>query len=150
MIVKRSVMPVVVAVLVAGPACAGDGTGPGNGGNGGPPTLSATIQPILTANCAVSGCHAGPTPQLGMNLSAGQTLSNTVNVAANQTGATSMLVRISPSQPDLSYLVHKIQGTHLDAGVDGQGQRMPLGQPALSAGQINSIRAWISAGALNN
>lgn len=138
-------------VFVATLACAGDGTGPGgNGGNngggngGGTPTLSATIQPILTMNCALSGCHAGSQPAQGMNLSTGQTFSNTVNVGSNQLPS---MDRIEPGQPDLSYLVHKIQGTQ--AGVGGSGNRMPLGGQ-LTQSQIDLIRAWIAAGANDN
>ncbi|MDH3570156.1 MAG: hypothetical protein OER89_08220, partial [Gemmatimonadota bacterium] len=59
-------------VVAAGLACAGDGTGPGGGGNGGAPTLAADVQPILTANCAFSGCHGGASPAQGMSLSSGQ------------------------------------------------------------------------------
>ena len=102
------------------------------------------MQPILSANCALSGCHAGTSPQQGMNLSSGQTFSNTVNVPSNQ----SSLDRIEPGQPDQSYLVHKIQGTQ--ATVGGSGGQMPLGGGPLSQSDIDKIRAWITAGAANN
>ena len=129
-----------------GAACAGDGTGldGGAGGNGGT-TLSADVQPILTANCALSGCHTGSNPQQGQNLSAGQTFSNVVNVASNELPT---MDRVKPGQPDSSYLVHKIQGTHLQVG--GSGDRMPRGRSPLSQDDINVIRAWIQAGAVSN
>ncbi len=139
--------------LVGVLACAGDGTGPDNGTptngtptNGGTPTLSADVQPILSANCTSSGCHGGTSPAQGMNLgSAAQTFSNTVNVPSNEAPN---LDRVEPGQPDQSYLVHKIQGTQ--ASVGGSGQRMPLGGAALSQADIDKIRAWITAGAANN
>ncbi len=56
--------------------------------------------------------------------------------------------RVTPNQPDNSYLVHKVQGTHLAAG--GSGSQMPEGQPPLSQSDIDLIRAWIQAGALPN
>jgi hypothetical protein len=56
--------------------------------------------------------------------------------------------RVQPFQPDSSYLVHKIQGDQ--AGVGGQGGRMPLGMAPLAQQQIDLIRAWITAGAKNN
>lgn len=147
------------AVLLGSLACAGEGTGPDNGtgygdgtgnGNGGGAvsTLSGSVQPILTASCAVPGCHTGSAPPQDLDLSEGQTFTNTVNVPANETAQTTMLMRIRPEQPDSSYLVHKIQGTHVAAG--GSGGRMPLSGCCLSTTQINTIRAWVTAGALNN
>lgn len=130
--------------LVGTVACAGDGTGP-DGNGGGAPTLSGDVQPILTTNCAVSGCHAGTSPAQGMNLADGQTHANTVNVRANEAAG---LDRIEPGVPDQSYLVHKIQGTQTSVG--GSGSRMPLGGAPLTQEQIDVIRAWVEDGAKNN
>jgi hypothetical protein len=77
-----------------------------------------------------------------MSLAAGQTHSSTVNVPSAQQGA---LVRIAPGNPDASYLVRKIQG-----GPGISGQQMPRGGPFLSQAEIDQIRAWVTAGALNN
>ena len=133
-----------VLAMAAGVACAGDGTGVDNGnGNGGVVTLSGDVQPILSQNCTMAGCHSGTSPAQGQNLSTGQTWANTVNVPANE----SALMRILPGKPDLSYLVHKIEGTQ---AVSGSGGRMPLGRSPLSQGDIDKIREWIQAGALNN
>lgn len=143
--ISRSSMGVIASIWILGTACSGDGTGV-NGGNGtAGVTLSADVQPILTSNCALSGCHAGVSPQEGQNLSAGQTFSNVVNVASNELPT---MDRVQPGQPDSSYLVHKIQGTHLQIG--GSGERMPIGRSALSASDINVIRAWIQDGARAN
>lgn len=106
-----------------------------------PVTLSGDVQPILTANCALSGCHAGAFPAEGMNLSTGQTHGNTVGVPSNQfEGAT----RVIPGDPENSYLVRKIEGRNIN------GVRMPSGGSPLTQQQINTIRAWIAAGAPNN
>ncbi|MEE8134425.1 MAG: hypothetical protein V3T56_05180 [Gemmatimonadales bacterium] len=131
-------------VVLTGVACAGDGTGleefmPG----GDQVTLSGDVQPIFTSNCALSGCHAGTNPQQGMNLSAGQTFANVVNVQAMEL---STMNRVTPDEPDNSYLVHKVQGTHLNVG--GSGNQMPLGRSPLTQTDIDLIRAWIEAGAL--
>jgi hypothetical protein len=56
--------------------------------------------------------------------------------------------RIEPGEPDNSYLVYKIQGNQ--ASVGGVGQRMPLSGCCLSQDQIETIRAWVEAGAENN
>ncbi len=128
---------VVGSVILAGAACAGDGTGLPLA-NGVEVTLSSDVQPILSNNCIFSGCHAGTSPQEGMTLSSGQTFGNVVNVASRQLPT---MNRVTPNQPDNSYLVHKVQGTHLDEG--GSGERMPEGRAPLSQADIDLIRAWI-------
>ncbi len=130
-------------VVLTGVACAGDGTGleefmPG----GDQVTLSDDVHPIFTINCAVSGCHTGTNPEQGMNLSAGQTFANVVNVPAMEL---STMNRVTPDEPDNSYLVHKVQGTHLAVG--GSGFQMPIGRSPLTQTEIDLIRVWISDGA---
>ncbi len=157
----RIPLAVAAALLLAGAlACAGDGTGlDANGnplgsvsacaGSAGQCTDGACfardIQPILSNNCALSGCHAGTAPSLGQNLSAGVAYANIVCVPSVEVPG---MMRVRPLQPDSSYLVHKIQGTQADVG--GSGGRMPLGGTPLSQTQIDLIRAWIAAGAKNN
>lgn len=147
---SRLVRSVIVIGVLAGLACAGDGSQlaePGDdndNGSGGGTGFAAAVQPILTANCALSGCHAGASPAQGMNLSLGQAFANIVSVPSNESG----LLRVKPSEPDSSYLVHKIQGTQGTVG--GSGGRMPLGRAALSQAQIDIIRQWIADGAPNN
>nr|WP_244623210.1 CHRD domain-containing protein [Shewanella salipaludis] len=101
-------------------------------------TLTSLQTEIFTPSCALSGCHAGASPQQGMNLSAGQTYSNIVGVMSNEVNS---LNRVTAGDPDNSYLVQKVEGT---ASVGG---RMPLGGPALSNEQIQKIRQWIIDGA---
>ncbi len=132
-------------LLLASVACAGDGTGLNGDDGGGEVTLSRDVQPIFTGNCTFSGCHSGSSPQEGMTLVAGQAFSNVVNVAARELPG---MNRVTPSQPDNSYLVHKVQGTHLAVG--GSGSRMPLNRSPLSQSDIDIIRAWIQAGAQPN
>jgi len=105
------------------------------------PTLTQLQTEVFTPSCAVSGCHTGGSPPQGLNLSAGQTFGNTVNVPASEVPS---LDRIEPGDPDASYLVRKVEGT---ASVGG---RMPLGGPPLSNSQIQAIRDWVSAGAEDN
>ena len=130
--------------LVASVACAGDGTGL-DGDDGGDEVTIRDVQPIFTGNCLFSGCHAGSSPAQGMSLVAGQAFISVVNVRAMELPS---MNRVTPNQPDNSYLVHKVQGTHLAAG--GSGSRMPLGRSPLSQSDIDLIRAWIQAGAQSN
>lgn len=151
---RKIAIAVAAAPLLAGVlGCAGNGNGLDANGNpiGSTGTcqdnvcFARDVQPIFSANCALSGCHAGTTPQQGQNLSEGLAYQNIVNVPANERPG---MWRVRPSQPDSSYLVHKVQGTQGNVG--GIGERMPLGQPALAQAQIDLIRAWIAAGAKNN
>lgn len=142
-------------MLMAGVVACGPGNGVGLDASGHPIGTGAEcqdsvcfardIQPIFTANCALSGCHAGTSPQQGQNLSEGLAYQAIVNVPANERAG---MMRVRPSQPDSSYLVHKIQGTQ--ASVGGSGGQMPLGGTPLSQSQVDLIRAWIAAGAKNN
>ena len=109
-------------------------------------TLSSHVQPIFSVSCALSGCHAGANPAEMQNLSAGQALSNIVNVVSVQ--ANPAMNRVTPGDPAQSYLVHKIEGTQ--GSVGGSGSRMPLTGSPLSANQIAIIRSWITKGALDN
>ncbi len=98
------------------------------------------VQPIFTANCALSGCHAGTSPASGLNLSS-NAYSRIVNVSSGQR---SSLFLIKPLDPDNSYLIHKIKGN------DISGSRMPFGRPPLTVDVIALIENWIRQGALNN
>lgn len=114
----------------------------------GPPTLSGDVQPILSSSCAFNGCHGGSIlepPAKPMSLASGQTHSNTVGVEALQRSGMS---RVEPGDPDMSYLVHKIQGTQGQVG--GRGERMPLALPPFSSAEIAVIREWILDGARDN
>jgi len=99
--------------------------------------LSAHVQPILTARC--TGCHGGGTPSAGLDLTASH--GTTVNVASTQVPA---MMLIAPGDPDASYLVDKVQGTHTVGGL------MPLGGMPLSITDRALLRKWIEPGALNN
>lgn len=101
----------------------------------------SSIETIFTNNCTFSGCHSGSSPQQGQNLTAGQAYTNIVGIASSEVPG---LQRIEPGNPNDSYLIQKIEGR---AAV---GSRMPLNRAPLPAQQIQDIRDWVSAGALEN
>ncbi|MBN2365400.1 MAG: T9SS C-terminal target domain-containing protein [Calditrichaeota bacterium] len=98
------------------------------------------VQPIFTDNCAFSGCHLGPNAQENLDLSAGNSYGDIVNVPSNDFPD---LFRVHPGKPDSSYLVWKIEGR---SGI--MGAQMPFGMAPLQQGQIDTIRQWITEGAL--
>jgi hypothetical protein len=110
-----------------------------------PITLSQLQSQIFGPTCAVSGCHSGPTSSVlptGMDLtSTANSFAALVNVASLQVGT---LNRVTPDDPDNSYLVQKLEGT---AAVGG---RMPQGGPFLDQATIDMVRQWIADGAMNN
>jgi hypothetical protein len=75
---------------------------------------------------------------LGLRLDAGASYAMLVSAPSVEAPS---LKRVTPGNPDASYLVHKIEGT---ATV---GSRMPLGGPSLPMETIAVIRQWIVDGA---
>ena len=110
---------------------------------------AGVIQPILTRNC--TGCHEDPNPDRGLVLVAPDpetTRRNIVNVYAAGPDFDSISPRhIRPYLPWRSYLWRKLRGTHLTAGVMGEGERMPLNGGYLGAEDMHLIESWIRQGA---
>lgn len=131
-------------LLLAG--CAGDG-GVHPGEPGDDPVPAARFERIQTeifdANCQSAGCHNPQSRAGNLVLAAGDSWANLVGIAPNNAIARAAgLLRVTPFEPEQSFLVRKLEGPG-----DGEGSRMPLGQPPLTADQIALIRAWISEGA---
>jgi len=150
-LIARSTLLLIVALLAG---CAGGGGG-GDGGRGGggrctcePPgcptvSFNSNIQPIFNRSCATSSqCH-GPNGAQGLDLTAGNSIRNTVGVKATQQPRK---VLVKPGDPANSYLLQKI------TGVDISGILMPQGCPGnpiggavcLSADDISAIEEWIT------
>jgi hypothetical protein len=134
----------LLLVSIMGLASCG-GSGAGLDENGRPltgeptplvPELQSIQQNIFTPICAA--CHAGSSAPLGLRLDEGFAYSMLVNTASVEVPA---LLRISPGNPDQSYLIQKLEG---HAAVGGQ---MPLGQSPLPQATIDVIRQWITNGA---
>ncbi|GEM_PF-482626 len=106
-----------------------------------PASFSRDVQPIFNANCAFSGCHAGQDAPYGLRLEAGLSYKGMVDVSS---GTRPSVSRVKPGDPDNSLLVQKLEGA------PGVGSRMPLGGGALPDADIQTIRAWIAAGAKDN
>lgn len=99
-------------------------------------SFSADVAPLLSASCAGSGCHVGQT-------TSGVNLTTHAQILAS-TGIQYGTAVVVPGDAEASPLVDKL-GPNPD-----HGSRMPLGRPALSAAQIEVLKSWIDAGALND
>jgi len=117
-----------------------------------PPSISFAnnVQPIFNRSCATStACHQGPLPAADLNLTAGVSYGQTVDVRSSSRPA---LFRVLPGKPDESYLVLKIE-----EGIPGD-TLMPLGCPTAPQGgavcptpdEIESIRTWVAECAPDN
>lgn len=130
------------------PGCGGDGVFVSvDSGDPTPPAGSVTLTSIQTAiftpRCAIEGgCHAGVDAPYGQDLSDGKTYGSIVSVPSEEVPT---FLRVAPGDPDSSYLLMKVSGDPRIAG-----ERMPFGGPYLETTEIESIREWIEAGALDN
>ena len=106
------------------------------------PSFRNDVLPILEYRCA--SCHNSDDPHGGLSLARGIAYDQIVNSPSGQ----SKLPRVSPGKPDESYLIRKIEGTHLAAG--GSGFAMPIGFFQVPAADRATLRKWVSAGAPRN
>ncbi|MCB1050072.1 MAG: hypothetical protein H6510_04115 [Acidobacteria bacterium] len=106
-------------------------------------SFSQNVQPILTANCAVSGCHSTAFGASNLVLASSAAYGDIVDVPSIQMPS---LMRVKPGSSNTSYLYQKINPT----GFSIFGGRMPDRRPSLSDADIETIRQWIDEGALNN
>ena len=121
----------------------------GGGGTPPPPPPGASFGPnfseiqtsVFTPTCATSGCHAGGSPAASLNLEAANSYTMLVGVARTQAAATQ---RVTPQDPHNRYHIPKLEG----AGATGQ-QMPPTGGP-LPQADIDVIRQWITAGAVDD
>jgi len=130
--------------------CAGNGQGLDENGNpigndGGlpvafEPTYTNIQNNVFSAICIE--CHIGATAPQGLMLDADHAYDNLVNIHSTEEPN---LSRISPGDPDNSYIIHKLEG-----GPGIVGGQMPLNRPPLSQETINAIRVWIAQGAQRN
>ena len=108
-----------------------------------PPTVLGvpdSIQEVFTASCALSNCHTGATPQMGMSLADARTSWEAIVGVPSVQRA--QYFRIEPGDSLDSYLVMKLRN-------DGRklGQPMPLGAFPLDSASVLRIAVWAQSGA---
>lgn len=100
------------------------------------------VQPIWNANCT---CHLqGPSGSMTatvLTLNEDVSYAQLVDTPAEQLES---MDRVTPGQPEQSYLWHKLEGTQLDVG--GMGTLMPQ-VGSLDEQDLMTIQAWIAGGA---
>jgi hypothetical protein len=104
------------------------------------PSFTTTIQEIFSRrSCTSSSCH-GTAQMAGLDLRSGSSYGSLVDVRATS----EPILRVSPGDPDGSYLVIKLEGRQ------SVGDRMPQTGAAFDSIDLTNIRNWIAQGALNN
>ena len=109
-------------------------------------TFTHVANEIVFPNCS---CHASGSGGWAHNNSAADLYAAWVGT---ESGGAAPMPRIDDAgDPENSYVVHKLQGTHADPAVGGSGGQMPAsGPPYLDQADIDYVRGWVSAGAPNN
>ena len=101
--------------------------------------MNTQIQLIFDAKCVV--CHLEGGALGNLVLEEGLAFAQLVKRESTQAS----LNLVEPFQVDASYLIYKLEGTHLEVG--GSGKEMPFDGMALSVEEISAIKAWIEEGA---
>lgn len=111
-----------------------------------PLSHEADIRPIWTANCLGMGCH-----------SPGQSVPNLEDdpyaAIVGVMPLAAAVPYVTAGDAQASYLMHKLESTHLlDAdlggcGCGGSGAPMPSGAPLLDVAVRDRVRSWIEQGA---
>jgi hypothetical protein len=137
----RRVLWLAISTALLG--CSGSGDGLDENGrplDSGPlplvPTFASIQQNVFTPVC--TQCHAGAAAPTGLRLDEASSYAMLVNVASVEVPG---LRRVRPGDPDLSYLIQKLEGR---AAV---GARMPLNSPPLPQATIDVVKQWIREGA---
>lgn len=129
----------LVGLATLAASCAGDGVV-----EPAPPgvTLSSLQSGIFTPRCALPGCHGGTPVAQGLSLEDGLAYSNLVGIPSTELPS---FLRVEPGDPFDSYLFMKLSGDSRIAG-----DRMPLIGSPLGIAELDDLRQWIEAGALDN
>jgi hypothetical protein len=102
------------------------------------------VQTIFNRSCT-GGCHEpGGTGvmQAGLDLTAPTSFSELLDATLSRNGP-----QVVVSEPENSILMWKVEGTDA-SGRKVFGDAMPQGRPALDAEDLQTLRTWISEGAL--
>lgn len=140
----RPTLALALAALL--PACAEPVVGPAVPGGGiipVEPTLSSISATVFVPRCTSTACHAG-TGSAPVDLTAGAAWASLYYAPSTQT---ELMPLVTPLDPDQSYLMLKLRGTH---GAVGSGAIMPPDGDTLGDDALQAIADWITNGAPND
>jgi hypothetical protein len=114
------------------------------------PSFSADILPALQASCGVAAtsCHGSPSPTGHVSYAGTASQVHAQLVGAIPANAPAGWFLVKAGDPAHSWILEKT--TKDQPGGSGYGTRMPQGAPNLCPPTVDTLSAWISAGAPNN
>ena len=121
------------------------------------PTFSGQVLPMLRSTCGAGSaisCHGTPSPaghvSYAPSLTATEVWGQLVGVDPSSAPPGAGWKRVASADVAHSWLIEKV--TRDDPGGTGQayGNRMPLGLPNLCAPTVQTLKAWIERGAMND
>jgi hypothetical protein len=128
---RADALLVVLLLGLAGCDSSTTGAAPG-------PSFSQDIVPIFNRHCVM--CHMVDGAQGEFSLHP-QPHAALVGVSSSQ----SELLLVKAGDVEASYLYHKLVGSHLDVG--GEGDSMPYQRALLDTSDLATIEQWIARGA---
>lgn len=114
------------------------------------PSFAADIVPAIQSSCGSSAtsCHGGVAPTGHVSYSGTATQLHAALVNVTPASAPAGWVLVKPGDPSHSWIIEKV--TKDQPGGGGHGTRMPQSNPNLCQPTLDTLSAWISAGAPNN
>jgi len=114
------------------------------------PSFATDIVPALQSSCgsAATTCHGGATPTGHVRFTGTPAEVYAQLVGVVPASAPAGWERVKASDTAHSWILEKV--TKDQPGGSGYGTRMPQGAPNLCQPTVDTLSAWISAGALNN
>ena len=116
------------------------------------PSFATDIYPALQSSCgsAATICHLGPSPtgHVVYSGTSAQVYAQLVGVAPANAPTGQGWFRVKAGDTAHSWIIEKV--TKDQPGGTGYGARMPYAAPNLCQPTVDTLSAWISAGALNN
>lgn len=139
---KRNIKNFAIITLVA--ACLGSGCNADMASSGQQATFMRIQQQVFAKSCTSASCHGTTARAGGLTLTGADAYQQLVGAPSSSAAAKDQgLLRVVPGRPDLSFLYLKLTGS-LAAGM---GDSMPLGAGHVDQATLDTIEAWISAGA---
>jgi hypothetical protein len=136
---------------IAGASVAGNGAGSGgSAGQAGGAATGATftaVYKIFMINCSGATCHVGAT-RAGGGLSMADQMTAYMNLVGVNSSVCSGEKRVVASDAAKSELVYTLTRTQI--GTCTRTPKMPDNKPMLAQADIDTVTAWIAAGAPND
>lgn len=110
-----------------------------------PATFDEVRDEVLLTSCALSSCHGAGTGELTISADDPDAIYDVlVDVPSVHDPS---IPRVKPGDPDGSFLVQKLEGTHANRGEDNEAMPPPSGLLESDPEAVARVRSWIEDGA---